>query len=504
VLAGLATLAAIRILYLMVCPLELVPDEAYYWDWSRHLDWGYFSKPPLIAWLIALATTLGGHSEFAIRFPAVLLGTGGLWMTYELGRRLFDHATGVRAVWLVAVAPGTTALCLLMTIDSPFLAAWTAALYCLWRMLERPNPQRRWIGLAILATGIALLSKQTALALFPLTLFYLGTSSADRPKLRQGAVWLWMAGSAAFLIPVLSWNAAHGWVTLQHTSEHFGATFEGTRHLVRLLELVGSQLGLISPLIFGLATLACCSHLWHFRQATPQVRFLLCFGVIPWLGIAGLGTIQRIQPNWPVATHLSSLVLLAAWSTGQISIADRWNVLRLQVWPAILVGMGMTGLLAAMPFLLPRTPLAGTPLDLTQRLRGWRAIGQGVDDRWNQSCRESLLVIAATSRGPVSELAYYLPDQPRVYRWNASETMESQHEIWGGPDDARGRDALILTEGSNPVPARLAAAFASLHELPPVCVTLGNTDRRFRLWHGKDMSHWPAYHPDELRSARMP
>ena len=27
----------------------LVPDEAYYWTWSRHLDWAYFDQGPMLA-----------------------------------------------------------------------------------------------------------------------------------------------------------------------------------------------------------------------------------------------------------------------------------------------------------------------------------------------------------------------------------------------------------------------------------------------------------------------
>ena len=51
----LAFATALRVVYLFTAPLDLVADEAYYWDWSRQLDWGYFSKPPLIAWIIALS-----------------------------------------------------------------------------------------------------------------------------------------------------------------------------------------------------------------------------------------------------------------------------------------------------------------------------------------------------------------------------------------------------------------------------------------------------------------
>src|SRR5438045_4592691 len=74
------------------CPLDLAADEAHYWDWSRHLDWSYYSKGPLVAWIIgaacelaepwAMATT--GTLMPAVRLPAVLFGASLLLSLYML------------------------------------------------------------------------------------------------------------------------------------------------------------------------------------------------------------------------------------------------------------------------------------------------------------------------------------------------------------------------------------------------------------------------------------
>src|SRR5438132_10976330 len=75
--------AVLRFLYLAIdCPLDLSPDEAHYWDWSRHLDWSYYSKGPLVAWLIRLSrelfgpmsVALTGSEMLAVRLPAVVCG----------------------------------------------------------------------------------------------------------------------------------------------------------------------------------------------------------------------------------------------------------------------------------------------------------------------------------------------------------------------------------------------------------------------------------------------
>src|SRR6516162_8030467 len=88
----------LRVFYLAHnCPLDLAPDEAHYWDWSRHLDWSYYSKGPLVAYLIRLSCTLAGDwsrtvtgtEMLAVRLPAVLCGSLLLTSLYVLTVQVF-------------------------------------------------------------------------------------------------------------------------------------------------------------------------------------------------------------------------------------------------------------------------------------------------------------------------------------------------------------------------------------------------------------------------------
>ena len=63
-------------------------DEAYYWQWSRQLDWGYYDHPPMVAYLIFAGRALLGESELAVRFWSVALGVAGLWLIASMARRL--------------------------------------------------------------------------------------------------------------------------------------------------------------------------------------------------------------------------------------------------------------------------------------------------------------------------------------------------------------------------------------------------------------------------------
>src|SRR5438128_9664247 len=93
-LAAVATITALRLVWLAVQSAGLYPDEAQYWFWAQHLAFGYYSKPPLVAWVIALTTAMFGDSEFAVRLAAPLLHAITAGIVYAIGARLYDNRIG--------------------------------------------------------------------------------------------------------------------------------------------------------------------------------------------------------------------------------------------------------------------------------------------------------------------------------------------------------------------------------------------------------------------------
>ena len=96
------------------CDWDLCADEAEYWAWSRHLDWSYYSRGPLIAWLIRLATTLLGPMSvkltgslmLAVRLPAVLVGGLTAWGVFRLASLTTDgRRSAMMAVLLLPAIP---------------------------------------------------------------------------------------------------------------------------------------------------------------------------------------------------------------------------------------------------------------------------------------------------------------------------------------------------------------------------------------------------------------
>ncbi len=125
--------------------LELSPDEAHYWEWSRRLDWSYYSKGPFVAYLIALSTALGGATELFVRLPAVILSAGTTVFVFGLIKALFSNARLALATAVVLqIIPLFAAGALLMTIDPPLIFFWTLMLWLVYRALSE---QRRPTGM---------------------------------------------------------------------------------------------------------------------------------------------------------------------------------------------------------------------------------------------------------------------------------------------------------------------------------------------------------------------
>ncbi len=536
--------AVLNIIYLWWhCPLDLGEDEAHYWEWSRHLDYGYYSKGPAIAWIIAAATTVGRWFGMAqatmplVRVPAVLFATISGLVSLSLARRIFrDDRAALAVTILCAGVPVFAIGSLLITIDSPMYCCWALATWALWRFVSGPEGRppvapggspgldginnslapkgRHFLYLAGLFSGLGMLAKPVLIAL-PLCA---AVAAWMNPTIRR-RLKTWHSAAALLLalllqLPVIIWNSRHGWMMFRHISAQGGVGGSQTaskiplllRPVARLGQYVGTQAGLLAGILFVLMLIAV---LWAFRernksrchasdgvgapseacesrvdtsinQADPHASpakcaveawhqnhdpsigftFLLTFTLPLWLFYAALSLWTNVEPNWPVASYFTGMILLGGF------VAHHWPLPRAKAMRKWVVGAIIGGIIFTAigqhtqwyyP-LLARGTFAqyGDRLrrfDMTFKLHGYAARGLALNtvlQQMQQNPDHPSMVI--TDRYDYSSsLAFYLPGQPFVYSIMSSVGGRmNQYDVWPGVSQ-RQADGTLVHRGENAV-----------------------------------------------------
>lgn len=486
----LAAVVAVRVAvtFLFVQGADLAGDEAYYWDWGRRPDWGYYSKPPMIGWMMGAIGWLTGDAEWGIRFGALLLGTVTLVVIHRIALVLFDARTAFLTAALVLLTLANAGLNLLLTIDAPLLLCWTLGLLLFWYAAQKPACNVRWLVLA-LVIGIGTLSKQMMLAFPVLMIAFAAVSREDRALLKNVRMWAAIVLGMAFIIPVLQWNQEHAWITLEHTKHHFdGETRSFGKWISRTLENVALQGLIYTPVTFVALIMAMCVAVRARRQISRAALFLMVASVPALVCFALLSLRQRINPNWPAAFFVPAFVLAAAWMRGLVAErpAPVWKWLSLAVG-GTLVLLAHVGLVVVFT-----TDLKG--LKKLADIRGWREAGIEAQKFLDRVPRpEKTFVMALGHRYHAAQMAFYMPSHPRLYRWEPSGTPQSQYEIWPGPEERIGYDALIL----DPSPGEgmllspdMVAVFEKVERLGTIRIPLGQTERVFSVYLGRNLQTW--------------
>lgn len=444
--------AVLHFAYLLNCPLELAPDEAHYWDWSRRLDWSYYSKGPLVAWIIRLSCEvfgewsqrLVGSPLLAIRIPAIVCGTLALVATYNLTRRITQSdRIALGAVAALLTMPMTAAGSTLMTIDAPFVCLWAWALVFAFAALF-DHKTHAWPVVGLLV-GLGILAKYTMILWVVGLLFFLLTTHYRSEFRKPG---LWIAGLVAALccIPIVIWNVRHDWITLRHVGTQAGASVSSIRWLGPI-RFVIEQMGLLLIVWF----LPLVAALWTNRPRIALLRRLPVEQVdgrcllLWWSAVVVFGTFMIAsfkspgQVNWAIAAYVPGFVLAFDWLAQRIE-HRYW---RRSVLTVCIIGLAMTFVLH-FPAIL-RTPLAfaadtlnrNSPcpirrFDPTVRLRGWRFLASEIDRiRTELAVAGATPIIATTFWNLTAEIAVYCHDQPKVYCLGPALAQRmSQYDLW--------------------------------------------------------------------------
>jgi 4-amino-4-deoxy-L-arabinose transferase-like glycosyltransferase len=403
---GLALLLAARLLALRYNATDLFFDEAQYWYWSLEPAFGYYSKPPLIAWIIGAATSVCGTSEFCIRLPSPLIHTATAVVIYGIGRRLYGQRTGIWAALAFATLPGVSVSAGIISTDVPLLFCWALALLGFIGLGE----SRDWRPAILLGIGIGLgLNAKYAMAFFVLSmLVYFIATPASRGLLRDVRLYVALGLGAALIAPNLLWNLSNGFATFSHTADN--AKWGGSLFNVgKGLEFVGAQFGVFGPVLFA-ALLSTSWTAWRERLPEPD-RLLLAFTLPVLVAVTLQAFVSRAHANWAATAYVAGAVLVIAIMLR----ADRrgWLKGSFALHTAIVAIVGLATWQAGQF----KLPFGADPF---ARTLGWKALAgeaHGALDAARRQGRPYGTVIT-DDRSVTAELLYYMRHDPTpVQAW---------------------------------------------------------------------------------------
>lgn len=291
---------------------QLVPDEAYYWQYAQHMDLSFYDHPPMVAWLIWLGTSILGHNEFGVRIGALICGLISMGYLYALTQNLYDKSTAMRAVLLLTILPLGFATGILMTPDAPLVAAWAATLYYMERALIA-NQNSAWLGMGI-AFGLGMLSKYSLGLLGIAALVFVIIDPTARRWMLRPHPYLAALLAVVLFSPVIIWNYENNWASFSFQSNRVLAdTYEFSVH-----KLIAHIMILLTPVGFLAAALAFFPAKIPTDQQLEQRRhlFVQVFAGIPLFICFILSTFDSPRFHWTAPIWLAIFPTIA-WMIGQ-------------------------------------------------------------------------------------------------------------------------------------------------------------------------------------------
>ncbi len=450
-------LVLIRLAAVRLSPLQLYPDEAQYWLWSRHLAFGYFTKPPLVAWLIRL-TTLTSDAEPFVRLSSPLLhGVAGLFL-YCAARRLYDARVALASLLVYALMPAVQLGAFVVSTDTPLVACLAGALWAYAAMQSAQGPHWRAAAALGLALGLAFLAKYAALYAIIGIAAHLALSPGARKPWTWPAILSAAAVFALLAVPNLVWNLTHRLATFGHLEQEaaWGARKGGIGEAAGFL---ASQFGVFGPVPFA-ALIGGGAWLGLRRRLQAPDALLLCWAAPALLIVLGQAFMAGAKANWAVAAFAPGSILVAAWML-------RWGRRRLLGFV-----VATHALLALGGFAVVTQPQLADRVGLSNALKGVRGGREAtrliVGAARAQQRAGPVTAVAIDERELFSTVAYYGRDYfgqegPPLRAWVAGPHPQNQAELAAPLTAADGARVLAVSrDGAHA--AAMRAQFRSVGE----------------------------------------
>lgn len=439
--------AGIAVFTILHAGIGLGPDEAQYWTWSRALDWGYYSKPPGIAWQIWLGTHVFGNTELGVRSMAVVIGIIIPLLVFLMAKwcRLVPWAC-FWAGTAMALSPLGMMASILSITDGGMILFWTAACAYMVRQLDNDAvPSYPLFGLLIC---LGALFKWPIYALW----IFAGASMIWLPRLRSWKIVIGVIISLLALLPSVYWNAGHDWSTFRHVSATLGGGHarpeSGSAYAGNFPEFLGAQALLLSPILFVLLAMALLALVRMRKKVAIHPGLFFCGGItFASLAFAALLSLfMKMQGNWAIFAYPTAFAVIAWYACEMTRPGKKW----------LAGGIALSIILCSITFSIPylqshnifsalRIPYKISPF---RHNVGWDHLDKALQAAGYDPAHDFLF---GDKYQTASILSFYGAEQRRAYFINLHGTRKNQFSFWPGPDkEQKGKRGFFVVPENAP------------------------------------------------------
>ena len=440
VITVLISVTLIRIYSLIVSPIELSVDEAQYWNWSRNLDFGYFTKPPLIAWTIAITTSIFGNEEWAVRLSSPIFHFLTSIVLWKCGQVAFSFNTGRIAALIWIFTPAASLGSFIISTDTPLILFWALSLLFLFKTFKN-NSYNLALGLGI-CIGLAFLSKYAALyfIIFFMTWWALYDRGFD---LNIKRILIIIFSSLIVSASNIYWNYLNDFVTVNHTVSNADLS-EIQVNYNNVIDFVSSQLLVFGPIIFLIFLLLVFDG--FVKNKKLALLSMLSLPIIILITIQS--SLKIANPNWAVTSYVAASLLLSFYIT-----SSRSKFLRFSFNSGLLLNFIISAYILKVTMLGSFLPI-NLKSDPLRKNLGFEILASKIDKIINKN---DISKVVFERRGDITRFNYYLnrdknKHENKIYLKTSSITPGNFYEANYNFDNSQkslGERILIVSNSPN-------------------------------------------------------
>lgn len=424
--------------------LGLAPDEAYYWYWSKHLDFGYADHPPMAAYIMAIFTALGGDTEFFVRLGGMVISILALILLYRTSITLFPSTKII--AWELLFIFNITLLfpagCIVQTPDTPMLFFWTAAIFCGSRIITEGSSGYWYLwGISL---GLGLLSKYTMILIVPCMLLFLLVAPSERFWLKRKEPYLALLIAFIIFLPVVFWNWQHSWISfLYQLQQGFSPKRRDILQIfLKLLEYLGGQAGVITPLLFITFVIYTIKGTMISLRENKKEYLYLAFLSWPIILFFGLSTAlgKVAEANWPAPAFIAGgLLMVHVYHEHFKTKKGHRNFFYAGIALALFLNIVLH-----VHLITPIIPISPN-LDPIQQFNGWRDMGVKINKYIDENPIKNGYFILGDKGTTVAEAVFYTGNRFVGLDFNHPERYIFLNDI----EHLRERNAIMILHNQN-------------------------------------------------------